>query len=125
MHMAICVPSLVEIAPGVPDLCSNIRVRVRVTLRLTVCQSVRLGVEPTLGLTTRCYFPLEVNIHTHIHFYRYRRYYTIMGTYITIVLSFVTRILSQYCLAGYCHFNNKRQYCHLNILVDITNIHVS
>jgi hypothetical protein len=26
------------------------RVRVRVTLRLTVCQSVRLGVEPTLGL---------------------------------------------------------------------------
>jgi hypothetical protein len=36
------------------------RVRVRVTLRLTVCQSVRLGVEPTLGLTTRRYFPLEV-----------------------------------------------------------------
>jgi hypothetical protein len=33
--------------------------RVRVTLRLTVCQSVRLGVEPTLGLTTRCCFPLE------------------------------------------------------------------
>jgi hypothetical protein len=32
----------------------------RVTLRLTVCQSVRLGVQPTLGLTTRCYFPLEV-----------------------------------------------------------------
>jgi hypothetical protein len=29
-------------------------------LRLTVCQSVRLGVEHTLGLTTRCYFPLEV-----------------------------------------------------------------
>jgi hypothetical protein len=37
-----------------------VRVRVIVTLRLTVCQSVRLGVEPTLGLTTRCYFPLEV-----------------------------------------------------------------
>jgi hypothetical protein len=36
------------------------RVRVRVTLRLTVYQSVHLGVEPTLGLTTRCYFPLEV-----------------------------------------------------------------
>jgi hypothetical protein len=35
-------------------------VRVRVILRLTVCQSVRPGVEPTLGLTTRCYFPLEV-----------------------------------------------------------------
>jgi hypothetical protein len=29
-------------------------VRVRVTLKLTVCQSVRLGVEPTLGLVTRC-----------------------------------------------------------------------
>jgi hypothetical protein len=38
----------------------RVRVRVRVTLRLTVCQSVRLGVEPTLGLTTRCYFHLEV-----------------------------------------------------------------
>jgi hypothetical protein len=38
----------------------SLLVRVRVTLRLTVCQSARLGVEPTLGLTTRCYFPLEV-----------------------------------------------------------------
>jgi hypothetical protein len=38
----------------------SLTVRVRVTLRLTVCQSVSLGVEPTLGLTTRCYFPLEV-----------------------------------------------------------------
>jgi hypothetical protein len=37
----------------------GVRVRVRVTLRLTVCQSVRLGVEPTLGLVTRCCFPLE------------------------------------------------------------------
>jgi hypothetical protein len=51
--------------------------------------------------------------------------YTIMDTSITIVLSVVTRILSQYCLAGYCHFNNKRQYCHLNILVGITNITAS
>jgi hypothetical protein len=33
--------------------------RVRVILRLTVCQSVRLGVEPNLGLVTRCCFPLE------------------------------------------------------------------
>jgi hypothetical protein len=24
VHIAICVPSLVEIAPGVPELCSNI-----------------------------------------------------------------------------------------------------
>jgi hypothetical protein len=24
MHIAICVPSLVEVAPGVPELCSNI-----------------------------------------------------------------------------------------------------
>jgi hypothetical protein len=37
-----------------------VRVRVRVTLRLTVSQSVRLGFEPTPRLTTRCYFPLEV-----------------------------------------------------------------
>jgi hypothetical protein len=48
-----------------------------------------------------------------------------LNTSITIVLSVVTRILFQYCLAGYCHFNNKRQYCHVNILADITNIHVS
>jgi hypothetical protein len=34
-------------------------VRVRVTLRLTVCQSVRLGIEPTLRLVTRCCFRLE------------------------------------------------------------------
>jgi hypothetical protein len=39
---------------------SSLKARVRVTLLLTVCLSVRLGVEPTLGLTTRCYFPLEV-----------------------------------------------------------------
>jgi hypothetical protein len=38
----------------------SVRVRIRVTLQLIVCQSVRLGVEPTLGLTTRCYFLLEV-----------------------------------------------------------------
>jgi hypothetical protein len=35
------------------------KVKVKVILRLTVCQSVRLGVEPTLGLVTRCCFPLE------------------------------------------------------------------
>jgi hypothetical protein len=35
-----------------------VSVRVRVTLQLTACQSVHLGLEPTLGLATRC-FPLE------------------------------------------------------------------
>jgi hypothetical protein len=53
------------------------------------------------------------------------RCYTIMDTSITIVLSVVARILSLFSLAGYCHFNSKRQYCHLNILVDISNMHVS
>jgi hypothetical protein len=32
------------------------RVRIRVTLQLTVSQSVRLGVEPNLGLLTRDIF---------------------------------------------------------------------
>jgi hypothetical protein len=35
------------------------QVKVKVTLRLTVSQSVRLGVEPTLGLLTRWCFPVE------------------------------------------------------------------
>jgi hypothetical protein len=34
----------------------SVRVRVRVTLQLTVSQSVRLGVEPNLGLLTRDFF---------------------------------------------------------------------
>jgi hypothetical protein len=38
---------------------SAVKVKVKVILRLTVCQSVHLGVEPTLGLVTRCCFPLE------------------------------------------------------------------
>jgi hypothetical protein len=37
----------------------RVRVRVRVTLQLTVSQSVRLGVEPLLGLMTRYLFPHE------------------------------------------------------------------
>jgi hypothetical protein len=36
-----------------------VRVRVRVTLQLTVSQSVRLGVEPRLGLMTRYLFLYE------------------------------------------------------------------
>jgi hypothetical protein len=36
-----------------------VKVKVKVILRMTVCQSVRLGVEPTLGVVTRCCFPLE------------------------------------------------------------------
>jgi hypothetical protein len=38
---------------------SCIRVRVRVTLQLTVSQSVSLGVEPKLGLLTRDFFFLK------------------------------------------------------------------
>jgi hypothetical protein len=38
----------------------HVRVRVRVTLRLTVSQSVCLGVEPRLGLMTRYLFSLKV-----------------------------------------------------------------
>jgi hypothetical protein len=37
------------------------QVRVRVTLRLTVSQSVCLGVEPNLGQLTRVYFLLEIS----------------------------------------------------------------
>jgi hypothetical protein len=36
------------------------RVRVRVTLRLTVSQSVCLGIEPNLGQLTRVCFLLEI-----------------------------------------------------------------
>jgi hypothetical protein len=35
---------------------STVQVKVKVTLRLTVSQSVRLGVEPNLGLLTRAFF---------------------------------------------------------------------
>jgi hypothetical protein len=45
---------------------------------------------------------------------------TIVDTSITIILFVVSRI---HCL--FCHFNNNIQHCHLNILVDITNICVS
>jgi hypothetical protein len=41
----------IEVCNGVPDCTSP--VRVRVTLQLTVSQSVCLGVEPNLGLLTR------------------------------------------------------------------------
>jgi hypothetical protein len=41
---------------------SNVRVRVRVTLRLTVSQSVCLGVEPRLGLMTRYLIRLKVTV---------------------------------------------------------------
>jgi hypothetical protein len=34
----------------------NSKVKVEVTLRLTVSQSACLGIEPTVGLVTRCYF---------------------------------------------------------------------
>jgi hypothetical protein len=37
----------------------QVEVDVEVTLRLTANQSVRLGVEPTLRLVTRYYFPFE------------------------------------------------------------------
>jgi hypothetical protein len=40
--------------------------RVRVTLWLTVSQSVRLGVEPWLGLMTRCFFFLESYSPVHV-----------------------------------------------------------
>jgi hypothetical protein len=43
----------------VPRKC---RVRVRVTLQLTVSQSVCLGVEPNLGLLTRDLFFFKVNV---------------------------------------------------------------
>jgi hypothetical protein len=41
------------------DVSGTVKVKVKVILRLTVCQSGRLGVEPTLGLVTRFCFPLE------------------------------------------------------------------
>jgi hypothetical protein len=41
-------------------------VKVKVTLRLTVSQSVCLGVEPRLGLMTRCFFLLESYCPVHV-----------------------------------------------------------
>jgi hypothetical protein len=46
--------ALMSALPQVIASNSHTRVRVRVASQLTVCQSVRLGVEPTLGLVTRC-----------------------------------------------------------------------
>jgi hypothetical protein len=40
----------------------RVRVRVRVTLRLTVSQSVCLGVQPRVGLMTRYLFLLKVAV---------------------------------------------------------------
>jgi hypothetical protein len=37
-----------------------VKVRVKVTLQLTVGQSVCLGVEPQLGFMTRCFFFLTI-----------------------------------------------------------------
>jgi hypothetical protein len=41
------------------------KVKVKVTLRLTVCQSVSLGVEPNLGLLTRDFLPPKLLTKLH------------------------------------------------------------
>jgi hypothetical protein len=46
-----------------PDVSSC---KVKVTLRLTVSQSVYLGVEPRLGLMTRCFFLFESYCPVHV-----------------------------------------------------------
>jgi hypothetical protein len=45
---------------------SATKVKVKVTLRLTVSQSVCLGVEPRLGLMTRCFFLFESYCPVHV-----------------------------------------------------------
>jgi hypothetical protein len=40
----------------------HVQIQVQITLRLTVCQSVNLGVEPRLGLMTRCLLLLNVTV---------------------------------------------------------------
>jgi hypothetical protein len=47
-------------AKNLEKINSLIRVRVRVALRPTVSRSVSLGVEPRLGLMTRCYALLDI-----------------------------------------------------------------
>jgi hypothetical protein len=42
------------------------QVKVKITLRLTVCQSVRLGVESRLGLMTRRFFLIESYSSVHV-----------------------------------------------------------
>jgi hypothetical protein len=56
LAIACCVDNDVYVAAGFNY--SLVRVRVRVTLRLTVGQSVCLGVEPHPGLMTRCLLTL-------------------------------------------------------------------
>jgi hypothetical protein len=46
--------------------CFSGLVKVKATLRLTVSQSVCLGVEPRLGLMTRCFFLLESYCPVHV-----------------------------------------------------------
>jgi hypothetical protein len=54
LAVACCVDNDVYVAAGFNCRLVRVRVRVRVTLRLTVGQSVCLGVEPRPGLMTRC-----------------------------------------------------------------------
>jgi hypothetical protein len=49
--------------------CLLSQVKVKVTLRLTVSQSVSLGVEPHLGLMTRCFFRSEYGIRLTVTFF--------------------------------------------------------
>jgi hypothetical protein len=49
-----------QIAAGPPH--HSYSVKVKVTLRLTVSQSVSLGIEPHLGLMTRYYYSLTVMV---------------------------------------------------------------
>jgi hypothetical protein len=46
-----------------------VRFKVKVTLRLTVSQSVSLGVEPHLGLMTRYFFRPEYGIRLTVTFF--------------------------------------------------------
>jgi hypothetical protein len=57
-------PTIRVTIPGTCKRCPD-RVRVRVTLQLTVSQSVRLGAKPNLGLLTRdiyIFFFLKVTV---------------------------------------------------------------
>jgi hypothetical protein len=53
LAVACCVDNDVYVAAGFNCSLVSVRVRVRVSLRLTVRQSVCLGVEPRSGLMTR------------------------------------------------------------------------
>jgi hypothetical protein len=82
------------------------KVKVKVTLRLTVSQSVCLGVEPRLGLMTRCFFLFET-VSNRI-------------CYVSKKICNVSNEMCNTCATSYVTANNSRPMAYL-----ILNVYVN